>query len=252
MISAVVLTHNDEKTIARTLENLKWCDEIILVDDKSTDKTTEIAKKLNAKIFAHELVDDFSVQRNYGLDKAKNDWVLFVDSDEVVSEELKEEILRCVQDDNNINGYYLKRKDWMWGKWLEHGEISKVRLLRLAKKTAGKWIRPIHEVWEVKGQVGELKNPLLHYPHSNVAQFLDEINRYSTVNAHFLYNSRVKTNWWQIVAYPTAKFFVNYFLYLGFLDGTAGAVVAIMMSFHSFLTRSKLWLLWQPKKPITI
>lgn len=259
MISAVVLTHNDEARIAKTLESVSWCDEVLVIDDISTDKTCEIARKQNAKVSIHALQDDFAAQRNFGLSKAKNNWVLFVDSDEVVTAQLMHEITHIVQksrttklrhgvslssDEDTLVGYLLKRRDYMFGRWLKHGETAKVKLLRLARKNAGKWIRPVHEVWEVKGPTGELVHPLLHYPHQNVAQFLDEINQYSTLNAQYLYSKGNHVSWWQIIAYPKLKFFLSYIWYLGFLDRTAGMVVALMMSFHSFLTRAKLWKLW--------
>ncbi len=259
MISAVVLTHNDQLTSERALNSLAWCDEIIVIDDQSTDQTVAIAKKFGAHIYERALSDDFASQRNFGLEKTNHDWVLFVDSDEMVSKELSEEIQRVIsviparepgsaRNDNDFVGYFFKRADSLWGRVLKHGETNRVRLLRLAQKDAGKWVRPVHEVWDVKGLVGELREPLLHFPHPNVAQFIEEINFYSTINAHYLFNQKIRAHGWHIIAYPLAKFFLNYVWYLGFLDGTAGAVVAFMMSFHSFLTRAKLWLLWH-KKP---
>ena len=135
----------------------------------------------------------------------------------------------------------------MYGKPLTHGETGSVRLLRLAKKSAGVWTRPVHEIWDVSGETGELTQPLLHYPHPNVAQFLHDINVYSTLNAKYLYTQHVKVPVWHIAAYPTVKFFRNYVLHMGFLDGTPGAIMAIMMSFHSFLTRGKLYLITHGK-----
>lgn len=242
MISAIILSHNSEAEIGRTLESLSWCDERIVIDDFSTDKTVDIAKKKKALVFTRVLHDDFAAQRNFGLEKAKGEWVLFVDSDEVVSKNLAEEIKKSLTID--CSGFYIKRQDYLFGKKIEHGETSKVRLLRLAKKDSGKWERPVHEVWMVKGLIGELVHPLEHFPHPNVAQFVAEINRYSTVNARHLHAQNIKVPLWHIVAYPVAKFFVDYFWYRGFLDGTPGAIIALMMSMHSFLTRAKLWLLW--------
>ncbi len=244
MISSVVLTRNDEATVAKTLESLTWCDETIVVDDASTDSTVAIAKNFTNKIFQHPLNGDFAAQRNFGLAKAKNDWVLFVDSDEVVSDALAKEITPIRSGMTEKSGYFIKRRDILWGRELKYGEQGRMKLLRLAKKDAGKWVRPVHEVWAIKGIVGELRNPLFHFPHPSVAQYLDEINRYSSLNASYLYKQRIRVHWWHIVAYPVSKFFLNYIIRLGFLDGTPGAVVAIMMSMHSFLTRAKLWQLW--------
>lgn len=248
MISAIVLSHNDEGSIARTLASLTWCDETVVIDDFSTDKTVDIAKKQKAIVYQRHLNDDFAGQRNFGLEKAGGEWVLFVDSDEVVSPDLAKEIKESLKID--CAGFYLKRRDWLFGKQLRHGETGRVRLLRLAKKNAGTWKRAVHELWNVGGVAGELSRPLDHFPHPDVAQFIDDINHYSTINARHLYAQHVKVAWWHIIAYPAAKFFIDYFWYLGFLDGTAGAVTALMMSFHSFLTRAKLWLLWHKHEKI--
>lgn len=253
MISAIVLTHNDTSILARCLKSISWCDEVIVIDDQSIDDTARIAKTLGAKVFTHALADDFAVQRNFGLEKAKGEWVLYVDSDEVVSEKLQHEIKAKTQQHaigQQCDGYYVRRRDYWGGRWLTHGEAASVKLLRLAKKGTGLWIQPVHETWNIRGEVTELAYPLLHYPHQNVAQFLEEINRYSSVYARFLYSQGVREPSWVIAGKPMLKFFVNYIWRLGFLDGTAGMVVALMMSFHSFLVRSKLWRLNdRQKKP---
>ncbi len=245
MISAVVLSYNDEKTIGIAISHVQWCDEVLVIDDFSRDKTRAIAKRLGATVFRRNLDDNFADQRNFGLSKAKGPWVLFVDSDEIITPQLAGEIRRVIS--GSAVGYYFKRRDYLFGRWLNHGETSNVRLLRLAKKHAGRWVRPIHEVWSVKGETGELREPILHYPHPNVAQFIEDINRYTTLNAAYLYSQKIRCSFWHIVGYPAAKFFVNYFWYLGLLDGTAGIVHAILMSFHSFLTRAKLYMLWRKK-----
>jgi glycosyltransferase involved in cell wall biosynthesis len=248
MISAIILSHNDEDSIGRSLASLQWCNERIVIDDFSGDGTVNVAKKYKVTVYERHLGDDFASQRNFGVMKAKGEWVLFVDSDEVVSAALAKEI----QESSEIDcaGFYVRRQDWLFGKPLRHGETARVRLLRLAKKNAGMWERTVHEVWRVRGITGEFNHPLDHFPHQDVAQFISDINRYSTLNARYLFDHGVTVPWWQILAYPKAKFFIDYFWYLGFLDGTAGAVMALMMSFHSFLTRAKLYLLWHSKTSI--
>lgn len=198
-------------------------------------------------MYERRLDDDFAAQRNFGLSKARGEWVLFVDSDETVPKELVEEINRVTGRQSDIAGYYVRRRDVMWGRELKHGETANVRLLRLARKDAGKWVRPVHEVWDIKGKTETLVHPLLHSPHPDVAQFIEEINRYSTLNAKHLYDQGVRSSLLPIMLYPGLKFFVNYVWRLGFLDGTGGAIVAILMSFHSFLTRGKLYLLARRK-----
>jgi len=253
MISAVILTKNNETTLEKTLASVSFCDEILVIDDYSSDGTVAFAKKQKATVIEHHLENDFAKQRNFALEKTKGDWVLFVDSDEIVSEQLKKEIIKKVTSDKSqvtskTNGYYVRRVDFFMGKELKHGETADVRLLRLAQKGAGKWVRSIHEVWDVQGKKETLCYPLLHYPHPDVAQFLTDINWYSTINAQYFFDTGVRMHGWQIIVYPVAKFFVNYITKLGFLDGTAGMVMALMMSFHSFLTRGKLWELQQKQK----
>jgi len=245
MISAVILTKDEEKNIEDCIKCLSFCDEVVVIDDNSSDKTVEIAKRLGAKVFVHPLENDFSQQRNFGLQKASGEWVLFIDADERVSKDLQKEILEIIKDDAHRSGYYIKRYDDMWGKFVKYGETGNIYFLRLARKNSGKWIGKVHETWVSIGKTAELKNPLYHYPHVTVEEFLKEINFYSTIRAEELFENKVKTNWIQIILYPNAKFLVNYVLKRGFLDGIPGLVFALLMSFHSFLVRGKLWLLWE-------
>jgi len=244
MISAVVLVRDEEKNIKACLKTLSWCDETVVIDDFSKDRTNQIAQKMGARIFKHRLDNNFAAQRNFGLQKAKGDWVLFVDADERVADKLAKEIRQAVKE-GEAHGFYLKRDDFFGGKRLCYGETARIRLLRLGRKGTGRWQRFVHETWEIQGRIGELKEPLLHYPHQAVTEFLKEINFYSSLNAQEFLKQGKRADLIQILAYPLAKFIQNYVIRLGFLDKTPGVVVALMMSLHSFLTRAKLYLLWK-------
>jgi len=242
MISAVILTKNEEKNIKDCLQSVKdLVSEIIIIDDYSIDKTVKIAKDFGAKVFRRHLDDDFSKQRNFSLEKAKNEWVLFLDADERISPELAEEIKEKIKS-TNLNGFYLKRQEFFNGKPLKHGETAHY-LLRLGRKGKGEWQREVHEFWEIKEDIGRLKNPLLHYAHPTLTEFLEHINRFSTIHAKVLKKEGVKPSLLRTVANPLAKFIQNYLFRLGFLDGTPGIITALMMSFHSFLARAKLYFL---------
>ncbi len=242
MISVVVLTRNEEENIKNCLQSIKdLASEIILIDDYSTDETIKIARDLGAKVFLNKLDSDFSKQRNFGLKKAKNKWVMFLDADEMVSNKLAQEIKTVISNDKDINGYFFKRNDSFAGCFLRYGETANVRLLRLAKKNSGSWQRKVHETWDVKGQTKEFKNPLLHYPHSTVTDFLKEINFYSSLHAESLKKEGVKPSLFRLIFNPLGKFISNYIVKKGFLDGTPGLITALMMSFHSFLARGKLF-----------
>jgi glycosyltransferase involved in cell wall biosynthesis len=252
MISVVILTKNEEKNILDCLESVSWADEIIVIDDYSQDLTEAVVKHfaVNKKthFFKRRLEEDFASQRNYGLSKAKYDWILFVDADERITNPLREEINTILINSKNntkSNGFYIPRKDVIWGKTLRHGETGNIKLLRFAKKNSGKWIGKVHETWEVKDNVGEFDNYILHYPHQTISEFLKEINFYTTIRAKELFNNKVRVSVKEIIFYPKLKFIVNYFYKLGFLDGIEGLIYAIIMSLHSFLVRAKLWILWE-------
>lgn len=243
-LTVVILTQNEAKSIQRAISSVKWADEILLVDN-SSDQTVDLAiqavfpKKIH--VLRHIEVNNFAKLRNFALTKAKYEWVLFIDADEEVSSSLKNEIQIAIANPK-YSGYYLKRRDFFLGRWLNYGETSHVRLLKLGKKTSGKWMRAVHEIWQIKGNISELKQPLLHYPHPTLAEFLAHINRWTSLDAQEFSDQGITSNWWKILVYPTGKFIQNYFLSLGFLDGMPGLINAMMMSFHSFLTRAKLYL----------
>lgn len=252
MISAVIICKNEEENIEEFLKSLFFCDEVVVIDDYSTDKTVGIIKKiknLKITIFQHSLGSDFSSQRNFGLSKAKGDWVLFVDADERVPDALAFEISNIEnqiadQTLGKYSGFYVNRIDFMWGRKLRFGETGGIKLLRLAEKISGRWEGKVHEKWEVKGNIGLLKNPIVHFPHKTLQEFLKEINFYTTIRAEELYKKGSHSNFISVLMYPLGKFILNYFLRRGLLDGVPGLVVAVVMSFHSFLVRGKLWLLY--------
>jgi len=242
--SVVILTRNEEKNILDCLESIKGTDEIIVIDDNSKDRTEEVIKTFDKqiKIYKRALSGDFSAQRNFGLLKAKNEWVLFLDADERVPRELFHKINSALTD-NKFDGFLIERRDIMWGRELKFGEAGNIKLLRFAKKNKGKWEGKVHEKWDIKGAVGELDNPLMHYPHQTISEFLSEVSLYSTIRANELKQAGIKVSAIDIILYPKLKFLLNYFVKLGFMDGLPGLTVALMMSLHSFLVRSKLWLL---------
>lgn len=238
-ISAVVLSHNDEKIIQKCLESVSWCDEIILVDDFSADKTADIAKRCGALVYKRHLNSDWAAQRNFALGKAKNEWVLFVDSDEIVSDQMRINIQNHLETDN-ADGFYLKRTDKFMGRIIKHGESSKVRLLRLAKRKVGKWKRSVHEVWDISGVVGTIDIPLIHDRDFTIGEFIDRLNGYTEIDAQELIKEGKEFTPGELLK-PIGKFIDSYICRLGFLDGFPGFVFAFLMSFHSLVVRIKTW-----------
>lgn len=242
MISAVILTKNEEKNIRECIESLTFCDEVVVIDDNSDDATREKAKKMGAKVFIRDMDMDYSAQSNFGMKKADGEWVLFVDADERISDSLKKEIIEKLKSEKDINGYNFKRVDYMWGSWLKHGEIGAVKMLRLVKKGFGRWERRVHPIFEIDGETSGFKNPILHFPHPTLSKFLEGVNRWSDWDVLAKREEGKKSSIFKIIFWPAGKFFYNFVLRAGFLDGMAGFIVALVMSFHSFLSWSKVWI----------
>lgn len=192
-------------------------------------------------------ITDFAKARNDLLKTAKTDWVLYLDSDEVISPALQGEIEQAIKS-SAFNAYSIPRRDSFLGRELDHGEAGHTRLVRLARANWGKWVRPVHETWTGPGPIGILQNPILHTPHDSISSFLSKIDHYSSLDAEYRFAEKQKSSLFKIWLYPLAKFKLNYFFRHGFLDGIPGLIHAIMMSFHSYLTWTKLYFLWH-KKP---
>ncbi|NMB56389.1 glycosyltransferase family 2 protein [Candidatus Beckwithbacteria bacterium] len=263
LLSALVLTKNSENTIKNCIESLKFADEILILDDFSTDKTEEVIKEYQfldsyslpykkgtfpqLKFFQQKLNGDFSAQRNFILRKAKGKWFLFIDSDEVVDKNLRKEIIKVMQAENNpYEAFYLKRQDFFLGKKLKFGETANNKFIRFAK-IKSPWVGKVHEIWNVQKpgvKIGELKNPIIHNQNLTITDFLNRINFYSNLRAEWLYEQKVKEATLKTFFNPVGKFLNNYFLKLGILDGFEGFCLSFLMSLHSLLVRIKLQILW--------
>ncbi|PIY69208.1 hypothetical protein COY90_01950 [Candidatus Roizmanbacteria bacterium CG_4_10_14_0_8_um_filter_39_9] len=256
-ITSIILTKNEETNIERAIKSLAFCDEIIVVDDGSTDMTVEKCQmtnhqsQINSKIqiIKHESNGDFATQRNWAMKQASYEWILFLDADEEVSDELQKEIISSIgAPENDTSSYFLKRRDYFWSQELKYGEILKLRnrgLIRLIKKGSGKWGGKVHEEFiPDRPLVHRVGGPLAyinHYPHPTLKEFISDINVYSGIRAQELHEAHVQAGAFEMVIYPVFKFILNYFVYLGFFDGPQGFVYSFLMSFHSFLVRAKLY-----------
>ncbi len=251
-ISAVVLTKNEEDSIGRCLSSLGFCDEVIVIDDGSTDQTRSIAQEHGATVVEHELADDFSQQRTVGIEQASHDWVLCIDADEEVTPALATEITATLKtsstarttDTGSFGAYRIPRVDYWCGQKLSHGELltaARSGFIRLMQKKSGQWKGTVHETFVTDGPVGQLKNSIIHRPHQSVAAFLESVNHYSTIRATELASLNHRLTLMEIVSVPLGKFLFTYLIRGGFRDGTPGFIYSFMMSFHSFLVRAKLY-----------
>lgn len=241
MLTGIVLARNESKNIGRCLEALKFCDKLVIVDDNSSDDTVKISKKYGAEVLKHALDGDFAAARNFALNEAKTPWVLFVDADEIVTPKLATEIKNSIQK-IEFKGFAVRRLDVMWGQTLKHGDVSNTWFVRLGRRGVGKWERSVHETWEIEGRIGRLHQPLMHYPHPTVVEFLEDINHYSSLKADYFFKQNKHVGVLEIVAGPIWRFHKAYIFQFGFLDGTAGFIHAILMALYTFMVAAKLYL----------
>ncbi|MFA6250360.1 MAG: glycosyltransferase family 2 protein [Candidatus Shapirobacteria bacterium] len=249
-ISLMLLTKNEEGRVATIQNWIAKCPkitEVVCVDDLSTDDTVKIVKKLASPtlkvlVLSHPLNNNFSTQRQLAVDSANNDWIFWLDADETPSPELIS--LLNEFNFNSQSDMAFSRTDTFLGHRLNHGETSSIRLIRLFNRKYGHFEGKVHETWISSQPVTFNRQFIFHNPHPTLKIFLEKINFYTDIRSQELFDQKVKTNLFQIVFYPTAKFVHNYFFRLGFLDSTPGIIFALGMSLHSFLVRSKLWHRW--------
>ncbi len=240
-ITGIILYKTGIDQLKKALQSLDWCThKIILVDGSLIDeKVKTVAKMHSANVFLHPL-ETFDDQRNVGLRHVQTDWAMFLDVDEIVSALLAKEIQDAIDQTKN-EGFYLHRQDQFMNRTLKHGETSTITLLRVAKTKAGRWERPVHEVWTVSGKTKTLQNPLFHIPHHSIQSFIEKINRYTSLEADLRKKQGKRFSFIDLMLYPLGKLIYNYVVLFGFLDGFPGFAQAWMMSFHSLVLRVKMY-----------
>ena len=248
-ISCVIITLNEEENIRRSLSAVKWCDEIIVVDSGSTDKTIETCNELGCKVY-HKDFDGYGEQKRYAVSLAQNDWVLNIDADEVVSDELGKEIeniLRAERIDHI--GFALPRMLIFLGKKFKYGKESKEYYIRLFNKNFSDFSKDkVHEKVELDGEAKKLKGAFYHYSYINIEQYFKKFNSYTTEAATELYKAGNKGRkpLAIVLGFPV-YFFKNYFVNRNFLNGIPGFLWALFSSLYPVVKYFKLWSFWVQK-----
>jgi glycosyltransferase involved in cell wall biosynthesis len=241
-ISAFVVCMNEEKNLPRCLESIAWCDEIVIVDSGSTDKTLEIARQYTSLIY-HREWPGFVEQKRFGLTLCSKEWVLNVDADEVVTPELRKEIEdELAQPTIQYDGFQLLRVVFYLGKWFRRGGWYPEYRLRVCRRTTTSWggMDP-HERAMVVGPTKRLKGELQHYTYEDITHQIRTLNSYSSRIVQSLKNENKNFSPIQLIASPVFRFLKFYFLKRGFLDGLPGLIVAVNEAFYSFTKYAKLW-----------
>lgn len=246
MISATIITLNEEKSIKKVLQNIKdLVNEVIVVDSGSTDKTVQIAEKLGAKVYLRKF-DNFANQKNWALSKTTNDWILSLDADEEIPLVLADEIKKAVKNED-IAGYLIPRRNFILGKEIKYSRWSPDKHIWFWKKDKGKWVGEVHEEVEVLGKVGHLKMGKIHNSHQTLSDFINSNNFYSTLLSESMYKKGVNFSLFKMFWNSIWEFKIRFFYKLGFLDGWRGFVLAYLMAIYHLMVWVKLWQLNQQK-----
>ena len=249
-LSVCYITLNEEANLPRTLESVRWADEIILVDNGSTDRTLEIARGFGAKVFT-EPWKGYAAQRNSAHDKATGDWILTLGADEEVSPELAEELRAFLKSppQSGPAGYEVPRKNIIFGRWLRHGGNWPDFGLRFFRRGQGHIPeRAVHETVHVDGPVGRLRGALIHHAYPTIASFTAHMERYSTLAAEQIVKDHKQTwFWFDVWLRPLFQFKWDYFFRLGFLDGREGFLFHLYHALYVSWKYAKAWELMRRK-----
>lgn len=245
MLSIVIIVKNEEGRIKACLESVKWADEIVIVDNGSSDSTLEIAKKYTDKIFQTDM-QDFSALRNLAMEKITGEWVLFIDADERVLDSLRKEIEVMVSF-SDFSAYAISRKNIIFGKEARYGPFWPDWVIRLLKKRDfEEWVGKVHEYPKFKGKLGYSKNFLLHLTHRNIDQIVLKSLEWSKIDAKLrLESGHPKMSGWRFLRIFISEIFKQGILRKGFFNGTVGVMDSFLQVFSMFITYVRLWQLQQ-------
>ena len=242
-LSVVISAFNEEKKIEDCLKSASFADEIIFVDNTSSDKTLEIAKNFTDKTFVRENNLMLNVNKNFGFSKASGDWIISLDADERISPSLAKEIRFVIKNSKEINGYWIPRKNIAFGKWIIHAGWYPDYQLRLFKRGKGRFEeKHVHEMISLTGKSEKLNNHLVHYNYESIFQFLSKmVNIYTPNEAENLYKKGVRVRPYDAINYPLKEFLTRYFSLEGYKDGLHGLILSFFMSFYHFIVFALLW-----------
>ena len=247
-LSVVISTFNSEEKIEDCLKSAAFASEIIIVDGTSSDKTLDIVKKYTSKIFLRPNHPMLNINKNFGFSKASSDWILSLDADERITPELQKEIEEKIGNwkleiGNSVDGYYIPRKNIIFGKWIEHAGWYPDHQLRLIRRGMGKFPEEhVHEMVKIEGEVGSLNEHILHYNYDSISQFLQKLGTiYGPNEAEQLVKNGYNFDWRDAIRFPVKEFLSRFFAREGYRDGFHGLMLSVLMAFYHFIVFSYIW-----------
>jgi glycosyltransferase involved in cell wall biosynthesis len=246
-LSVAMIARDEEAILSRTLESVRWADEIVIVDSGSTDRTPEIAASYSAEHFFHRDFRGHAEQKNIAIDKCTSEWILLLDADETVSPELADEIQDALKNPQ-YGAYWMPRLNLFLNRWLRHGGFYPDRKLRLFKRGAARVEEGAgpHGTVLFNGPTGRFRNNLMHYAYPSLDLYIEHMNRYSSEVADTIAaKGEARSSLFAFVGTallnPAFTFLKNYIFRFGFLDGTAGLLLHLNHSFYVHWKYSKAW-----------
>ncbi len=240
-ISASVIVYNEEANIRELCESIQWVDEIVIVDSFSSDRTREIAAEFTDKIFEYEF-KGYKDKHEFADSQTTGDWILWMDADERVTPELREEIESLKQRANLPEGFEMPRRTWFAGRWIKHSGWYPDYQMRLYRKDASYWggVAP-HETARVNGKVERLSGHILHYTKKDLSEYHRTVDSYTSLAAVALNDAGRVSSASKMFYSSIAGFLRSYIVKQGFRDGTQGLMIAMFTAYGVFLKYAKLW-----------
>jgi glycosyltransferase involved in cell wall biosynthesis len=238
-ISATIITLDEERNIARALESLRCCDEVVVVDSGSIDRTAEIAAKLGARVVESPW-GGYARQKNFAAESCSHDWILSIDADEALSEALEGEIWQIKKNGPRFNAYTMPRLAQYMGRWILHSGWYPDRKVRFYDRRHALWVGEyVHESVQVRGSIGHLESDLLHFTCDSLSEHLKTMDRYTTLAAEQLIAQGKQARMRHMLFDPPWTFLRSYVFQRGFLDGPEGLTIAYMAALYNYVKYAK-------------
>jgi len=241
-LSVVISAYNEEKHLPACLSSVSFADEIIVVNNSSTDRTEEIARKYTKLVYVQPNTMMLNINKNFGFSKATGEYILNLDADEEIPPDLADEIVQILKQKDVSDGYWISRKNIIFGKWIRHGLWWPDKQIRLFRRTKGTFAcKHIHEYIAVDGSIENLMHPYIHHNYDSVDQYLTKLMRCTTSEAEYLIDTKYQFSWFDAIRFPLSDFLKTYFLEKAYKDGLHGLVVSLLQAFYSFIVFAKVW-----------
>jgi glycosyltransferase involved in cell wall biosynthesis len=239
-LSANLIARNEQRTIARCLESIEWCDEIVVIDGGSTDRTVEIARDFSDQVAVHPF-DNFASQRNRAIERSSGDWILSVDCDEWISPALAREVRQKIEAaPESCHGFWVPIRSRIFGRPFRYSGTQGERKLRLFRRHFGRWTGALHETLKLNGLRSSLQNAIEHESTPDIDTYLRKLMQYSSLEAESIVASGTATSWPHQWLKPVWQFARLYFGKLGFLDGPEGFRFCLLSAWQVWITHQKV------------